>query len=308
MISVKFVQVSAIALLASFSWPSQSAAAAEGVAKCWVKNDLNLLTHFFKAEYASVLEVTGQWRDYLRANHAPNLREYVGDCTIFPTEAQHTVGKHFVGFQMISWTPTKSHVASQGPAETRKANITEPKKGLATSAPVPVAAAAPKKVEVPGPDGAIRLSPEAVARNKAAEEESQRAAKERAEMIAHAKREAAKHAESVAKAAAQKLEYERQVRDYERQLATNAAQVAAHKAQMETYNKNAAVAGGTERTFQATGAIRATKDEAMASLMGQNLPPITNVQCKEVTSYKPARWTCWGTYRQTVTQSSTSKQ
>ena len=307
MISIKAMQVSAIALLASFSVPGQSAAAAEGVAKCWT-SDPKLLTTFFKAEFSSKLKLKVLWRDYLRANHVPDISEYAGDCTIFPTEADHDAGrKYFVGYQLISWRPPGPHSAGGRVPEARKANIAEPKKGPATS-PLPVVTASPKKAEVSAPDGAIRVSPEAVARNKAAEEESQRAIKERAEVIAHAKREAAKHAENVAKAAAQKLEYERQVRDYERQLATNAAQVAAHKAQMENYNKSAAVAGGTERTFQATGAIRATKDEAMASLMGQSLPPISNVQCKEVTSYKPARWTCWGTYRQTVTQSSTSKQ
>ena len=163
----------------------------------------------------------------------------------------------------------------------------------------------PKYVEVPGPNGIVRLSPEVAARNKAAAEEYQRKLKAHADAIAQTRarneRSAAqhaaalaRHAEAVAKAASEK-------REYERQLANNAAEVAAYKMQTSK-------AAGDGRTFQATGAIRATRDEAMASLMGQNLPSISNVQCKEVTSYDPARWTCWGTYQQTATRGSSSKQ
>lgn len=203
----------------------------------------------------------------------------------------------------MDWIPEDTIRASGGGS----AALQRPTRRDTVASQVPVAKssltqpAPPKYIEVAGPNGTQRLSPEVAARNKAAEEDYRRKMDEHARERAAHERKLALHQQSIAAAAAEK-------REYERQLAANAAQVAAHKAKMEVHNKNPTLAGGPERTFQATSPYRATKDEAMAWMRNQNLPPISDVQCKEVTFYEPARWTCWGTYQQAVSQSSTSKQ
>ena len=167
-------------------------------------------------------------------------------------------------------------------------------------------AASRKYVEVPGPNGVMRLSPEVAARNKAAAEEYQRKIKEHSEAVALAKanneRRAAEHATALARHAESVAETAAEMREYERKLAANAAEIAARKANVENN------LGGTEGTFQATSKFRATREEAMYEMTSHPRAPISNVQCKEVTFYKPARWTCWGTYREVRTRSSTSKQ
>jgi len=298
--SVKVMQVTAVALFASISGPSQAAQSADYYAYCWWKGpSANVLTDVFKTDILSRPKLRTLWLEYTNANYGPDSRLVSVDCVNFSDQADVVAGRaHFPGAQSVSWRPTTANIAGKRVPEPRKPNITEPRNDSATAVPLPKAAASPKYVEVPGPNGVIRLSPEVAARNKTAAEEYQRKLKAVADTVAQAKADAERKA---AQLAAEKQKYELQ-------LAANAAQVAAHKAKMDSYNQSTTQAGGIERTFQATGAIRATKDEAMASLMGQNLPPISSVQCKEVTSYQPARWTCWGTYRQAVSQSSTSKQ
>jgi hypothetical protein len=185
--------------------------------------------------------------------------------------------------------------AKRAGASTPPSGDPKPTKPLAPKDPdassksnLPVEPATPPAfIEVAGPDGkTIRLSPEVAARNKQAQEEYDRKMKAYEAEKARYAAEQARHAEGVAQAAAKQREYERQ---------------------LEAYKTKPTSVAGTEGTFKATSAFRATKDEAMGELTGGDRV-VTNIRCKEVTFYKPARWTCWGTYRDTVSQSATSKQ
>jgi hypothetical protein len=162
------------------------------------------------------------------------------------------------------------------------------------------------EAKTPANPSAAQLSAE---RHKAVEERNRAAQAQYEADLAEQQRKVAEFnrltEEMERKKAEQQAAAQRALEGFKADQATHAEQMRRHQQEVSDYQAKLAgqqspapPAGRGDGKFQATSAIVATREQAMAGLLAQPLPtPLTDIQCAEVKMYTPPKWTCWGFYK-----------
>jgi hypothetical protein len=161
------------------------------------------------------------------------------------------------------------------------------------------------KAAAPAGPSAAQLSAE---RHKAVEERNRAAQAQYEADLAEQQRKVAEFnrlkEEMERKKAEQQAAAQRALDGFKADQAAHAEQMRRHQQEVSDYQaklagqQSPAPPAGSGGKFQATSAIVATREQAMAGLLALPLPaPLTDIQCAEVKMYSPPKWTCWGFYK-----------